>query len=77
MTFATDWSPESAVTARQRTGRNLAPDPTPDPRQAQPVRGRVLKPFCIKGQRVEVGEEVTLRRFEALDMQALGKLELI
>lgn len=40
------------------------------------VRVRVLRPFCIAGKPVAVGEVVKVPRYLANDLQAQGRAEL-
>ena len=40
------------------------------------VRCRVLKPFCVAGQRVEPDQVVELARHDAESLCAAGKVEL-
>lgn len=50
--------------------------PQNDPRSLEPVRVTVTRPFCVKGQRLEVGQIVELARYDAMGLQAIGKAEL-
>ena len=51
-----------------------APNP-PELLKATPVR--VLKPFCVAGKRIEVGETIDLQWHDARSLAALGKVELV
>jgi hypothetical protein len=55
---------------------NKAPAPTPAALVA-PTRCRVLRAFCIAGERVEPGATVTLERHAAHSLAAAGRLELL
>ncbi len=48
-----------------------------DPRAFEPVRGVVLKPFCVAGSRMEVDVIVELPRHDALSLVAQKKLRLL
>lgn len=41
------------------------------------LTGRVLRPFLLKGKRLEAGTEVTLDRRLAMELTAAQKLELV
>ncbi len=50
------------------------PDPNPE-HLLELVSVRILKPFMVKGKRVEVGEVVRLQRHDAESMMALKKCQ--
>ena len=51
--------------------------PVNDPGLFTPVRCRVLKSFCVSGKPQQIGQEISLPYHLALDMQAIGKIEII
>jgi len=51
--------------------------PKNDPRLAEPVRVKVLRPFRLGGQPVAVGDTVEVERFLADDLCAIGKAERV
>lgn len=55
---------------------NAPPAPTP-PELLKPTKCRVLKTFFVAGQRVEIGETITLPAHDAKSMQVLGRVELL
>jgi hypothetical protein len=57
----------------------LNPPPTPKTPEhlLTPTRCRVLRPFMVKLQRVEVGEIVTLPRHEAVYLAGVKKVEVL
>ena len=48
-----------------------------DPRCVEPVKVRVLDGFWHRGAPVHPGETVTLERFDAEQLQRLGKVEIL
>lgn len=53
------------------------PTPKNDPELLRPVRVTVLRPFCVKGQPLEIGTAVALPRYVALDLIALKKAQML
>ena len=64
---------------RERADRQaLMQKPSPgDQRLFTPTKCKVLRPFCVKGQRQEIGTEVLLAKFDAESLKALGKVEIL
>lgn len=62
---------------RERVAVLNGPPPKNDPALLTPVRVRVVRPFCILGERKDVGEIVTLQRHDALSMAAIGRCEIL
>jgi len=52
-----------------------APTPRNDPALFEKITVKVLRPFCVAGQRLEPGAFVELARFDAESLRALGKVE--
>jgi hypothetical protein len=48
-----------------------------DPATIAPTACRVLKPLCIRGERVEPGGVVTLQRSDAETLQSVGRVEIV
>jgi hypothetical protein len=59
------------------TGSHSLPLPQNDPELFKLVPVRVLVPFCIRGERQEVGAVVRIERHLAEGLQSLGKAELV
>lgn len=56
----------------------LQAKPAPNPPELlAPTSCRVLRAFSVRGARVEIGEIVTLTRFDAESLKAIGKVEII
>ncbi len=53
------------------------PELRQDPRLFELVKAQVLRPFCIRGIRQEVGVEVMLERHVAHGLQTVGKVLLV
>ncbi len=51
--------------------------PKNDPALFRPVRVRVVRPFCVGGQRQEIGSTVTLPKHDADSMVAIKRAEYI
>lgn len=51
----------------------IPPTPKNDPRLFEKVRLRVLKPFCVDGQRIDADTILELPRYVARDLVVLGK----
>lgn len=47
------------------------------PELMAPVRCRVLRPFCVAGQRVEIGAYVDLPKYDADSLRATGRVEIV
>lgn len=54
-----------------------APTPRNDPKLLRQVYVKVIKPFCINGKPLSVGDEVAIEYHVARDMVALGKARLM
>lgn len=61
---------------RDRIGYLNGPLPRNAPELLEPTRCVVLRPFFVGGQSVEVGAVVTLPRYDAVSLAAIGKVEL-
>lgn len=48
-----------------------------DPKWVTPTSVKVLRPFCVKGQRQEAGTVVSVPFTTAMDLVALRKAELV
>jgi len=46
-----------------------------DPKHFEIVRVRVLRPFCIRGERIEPGKVIELERHVADSLAATGRVE--
>jgi hypothetical protein len=66
--WATDFS---------RAAGDFAPTPKNDPRLLKPVKVRVLRPFCVRGARVEPDQVLELPRHDATSLAAIGKLQIL
>ena len=53
------------------------PTPKNDPELLRPVRVTVIRPFCVRGQRLEPGTTVELPRYVADDMIWLKKAQML
>jgi hypothetical protein len=62
---------------RERIAFLNGPPPKNERRLLEPVKGRVVKPFCVRGTRLEPGAIVELPRFDARSLAAAGRLELL
>jgi hypothetical protein len=56
---------------------NSAPVPKNAPALMVPTRCEVLRAFCVRGERMEPGAEVTLERHTALSLAAIGKVRVL
>jgi len=70
MAWVNEWSD-----LRPSIGK-VAP-PVQDDRLFAPTKVRVLRPFCVKGKRCEIGTVTEVAYHVALDLKAIGKAELI
>ena len=52
-------------------------EPVQDPRLFTPTKVRVIRPFCVNGQRIEIGAQCEVPYHTALGLQAIGKCEII
>ncbi len=52
-------------------------EPVQDPRLFTPTKVRVIQPFSVKGQRMEIGAQCEVPYHTAVDLRAIGKCELI
>ena len=68
-----NWLPTPAA----RRAELAKPPPRKPPELLKATRCRVLRPFSIAGQRVEIGAVVELRQRDAMSMRALGKVEIL
>ena len=55
---------------------NHRPAPNP-PELIAPTKCKVLRPFFVGGKQTEIDAEITLQRFDAISLAALGKVELV
>ncbi len=62
---------------RERTAYLNKPFSGNPPELTAPTRCRVLRPFYVGGERVEVGTIVTLARHDAISLGAIGKVVLV
>jgi hypothetical protein len=53
------------------------PLPKNPPELLAPTKCKVLRPFCVGGKRVEIGEIVTLTRADAKSLETLRKVEIL
>lgn len=65
------------MTELERLAELNKPIPTNPPHLLVPTRVRVLRPFMVKGQRVEVGAVVELQFHVARDLASIGKCEVL
>ena len=57
--------------------RNLAPAPKQDPKLFEEIAVKVLKPFYVSGKIVTKDAVVRIPRHLAIDLRAIGKVELV
>lgn len=72
MSWVREWSE-----MRDTMHQGKIADPVQDPKLFQPVTVRVVRPFCVRGRRLEIGEEVDIAYHVAIDLKAMGKAELL
>lgn len=72
MNWAREWNE-----MRDTMTRTKLPDPVQDPKWFEPTKVRVLRPFCVKGKRCEIGSETEVPRHVALDLVAIGKAVIL
>jgi len=53
------------------------PAPKNDPRLMQLILVKVLRPFCVAGQPLALGDEVAIEFHLARDLVAIGKVRII
>lgn len=71
MGWVQDW------TMMESMSQTRIPNPVQDPMLFEPTKVRVLRAFCVGGQRQEPGAEVTVPFHVAKDLEAMGKVQLV
>lgn len=56
---------------------NKVPPPVIPARLMRAVRVRVLRPFCVGGQPLAIGDEVEIEYHLARDLAAIGKATIV
>jgi len=56
---------------------SMVPAPPNDPRLFEMIKVRALRPFCVRGRRIEIGEAVHVERHVAESLAAVGRCKFV